>query len=381
MKPNPKIIIFYASYGDGHLQVSRALLSYFQDLGINNVQLIDLLSKAHPVLDAMSRYFYSMSTYYWPKLYGWTYYLTYNMQHDQRLAKWLNSLCIQKLEEIIDLEKPDAIIHTFPMLTISELRKQNNVNIPTFTVLTDYVLHSRWIHPGTDKYFVATEDLKNKMIKKGILNEQIKVSGIPIRKIFQETFDTPAILQRYRLESGKKNILIMAGAYGGISVLKKMISTLLSFEDVQIIIVCGRNKRFQTTIEALFNHEIRVSTLGFVEQIQELMAISSCIITKAGGITLSEALALQLPTIVFRPVPGQEKENAYYLAEKKLIFITRRLTELKKVVLQLLTNNWGINPMKQSRSSIQKLAAAEIVVSDILQEIEQQGEFRESYEN
>jgi processive 1,2-diacylglycerol beta-glucosyltransferase len=381
MKPNPKIIIFFASYGEGHLQVSRALLSYFQDFGINNVILIDLLSKAHPFLDAMSKFIYSKSTSYWPMLYGWSYYLTYNMKHDQRLAKWLNSLCVEKLAEIIEVEKPDAIIHTFPMLTISELRKQIDVYIPTFTVLTDYVLHSRWIHPGTDKYFVATEDLKNKMIKKGILNEQIKVSGIPIRKIFQETFDVPAILQSYKLNSGKKNILIMAGAYGGISILKKMIALLLSFEDVQIIIVCGRNKQFQIKLEVLFNQESRVCILGFVEQIQELMAISSCIITKAGGITLSEAIALQLPTIVFRPVPGQEKENASYLAEKKLIFITRRLTELKNVVHQLLTKNWEINRMKPSLSPIQKLAAAEIVVSDILQEIEQQGDIRNSYGN
>jgi processive 1,2-diacylglycerol beta-glucosyltransferase len=274
MKPNPKIIIFYASYGDGHLQVSRALLSYFQDFGINNVKMIDLLSIAHPIFDAMSRYIYSKSTSYLPKLYGWSYYLTYNMQHDQWLAKWLNSLCIQKLAEIVDLEKPDAIIHTFPMLTISELRKKNQVYIPTFTVLTDYVLHSRWIHPGTDKYFVATEDLKIKLIKKGILKDQIKVSGIPIRKIFQENFDAPEILQSYNLESGKKNVLIMAGAYGGISILKKMILLLLSLEDVQIIIICGRNKRLQTAIEALFKQESRICILGFVEPIQELMAIS-----------------------------------------------------------------------------------------------------------
>jgi processive 1,2-diacylglycerol beta-glucosyltransferase len=382
MKPNPKIIIFYASYGYGHLQVSRALLSYFQDFGINNVKLIDLLSIAHPIFDAMSRYIYSKSTSYLPKLYGWSYYLTYNMHHDQWLAKWLNSLCIQKLAEIVDLEKPDAIIHTFPMLTISELRVKNQVYIPTFTVLTDYVLHSRWIHPGTDKYFVATEDLKIKLIKKGILKDQIKVSGIPIRKIFQENFDVPEILQSYNLESGKKNVLIMAGSYGGISILKKMILLLLSLEDVQIIIICGRNKRLQTTIEALFKQVSRICILGFVEQIQELMAISSCIITKAGGITLSETIALQLPTIVFRPVPGQEKENASYLADKKLIYITQSLSELKNVALQLLTKTGEINRMKQSLSSSQKLAAAEIVVSDILQEIEQQqGEIRNSNEN
>jgi processive 1,2-diacylglycerol beta-glucosyltransferase len=255
------------------------------------------------------------------------------------------------------------------------------VNIPTFTVLTDYVLHSRWIHPGTDKYFVASEDLKQNMMKKGINKEQIKVSGIPIRQIFQETFDVQSILQRFGLKSGKKNILIMAGAYGTFSILKKMVSLLSNLDQIQIIIVCGHNKGLKTKLEASLKDEPNAIILGFVEQMQELMAVSSCIITKAGGITLTEAISLQLPIIVFRPVPGQEKENASYLANKKLVFITQHLTEIKEVVQQLITRDRESYPLKQSMKSVQKLAAAEIVVSDIIQEIEQQGESRKTYEN
>lgn len=379
---NPKILIFYASYGDGHFQVSRALLAYFQEKGIFNVQMIDLLAKAHPILDAMSRFIYLKSTTYCPTLYGWSYYLTLNMQHDQKIMKWLNSLCLQKFTEIIEQEKPDAIVHTFPMMSVPELRKPISVHIPTFTILTDYALHSRWIQSGVDKYFVATEDLGNKMITKGIRKEQITVSGIPIRKIFQEVFDFDSILQHYGLERGKKNILIMAGAYGVLSILKKIILLLLSLEGVQIIIVCGRNSGLQANLEVFLKKELKVSILGFVEQIQELMAISSCIITKAGGITLSEAIALQLPIIVFRPVPGQEKENASYLAEKKLIFLEYDLADLKKVVQQIITHNVGMNQLKQQSISSRKQAvAADIVVSDILQELKYQDEGRQSNEN
>jgi processive 1,2-diacylglycerol beta-glucosyltransferase len=111
------------------------------------------------------------------------------------------------------------------------------------------------------------------------------------------------------------------------------------------------------------------------------MAVSSCIITKAGGITLSEAISLQLPIIVFRPVPGQEKENASYLADKKLVYITHHLTEIKEVVQQIFSRNWESYQWKQSMRSKQKSVAAEIVVSEILQEIEQQGENRKVYEN
>jgi processive 1,2-diacylglycerol beta-glucosyltransferase len=375
---NPKILIFYASYGDGHIQVSNALMNSFLDNGINDVKMIDLLAEAQPFLDALSRFFYLKSTTYFPQVYGLSYYLTYNMRHDQFLAKWLNSLCVRQLKKIIEQEKPDAIINTFPMLSIFELRDQMGITLPTFTVITDYVLHSRWIHPETDRYFVATEDLKNQMIMKGIGNHQISVSGIPVRKVFQETFDLNAIKQRNHLNPELKIVLIMASAYGVVSILKQMIRLLLTIEGIQILIVCGRNTALRNKLEAMCSREPKVMIMGFVDQIQELMAISSCIITKAGGITLTEAITLQLPIIVFRPASGQEKENAAYLAEKKLISIVRQVSELKKTVQQLLTANGKVNQVKDAKgSSIDKQDAAEVVVSEVLREVERRNTHRQ----
>jgi processive 1,2-diacylglycerol beta-glucosyltransferase len=379
MTSDLKILIFYASYGEGHIQVSKALINSFKEKGIKHIKMIDLLAEAHPKLDALSRFFYLKSTSYWPQLYGWSYYRTYNMQHDQLIGKWLNSLCIPKLEAIIQREKPDAVINTFPMLSMSELRKKIGLFIPTFTVLTDYILHSRWLHPGTDKYFVATEDLKKTMIQKGIKSEQITVSGIPVRKVFQQHFDLKVIAKKYDLDPQKKNVLIMANAYSGMSNLKKMISALL-LEDVQILFVCGNDKGLRTKLETLFEHEAKVKIMGFVDQIQELMAISSCIITKAGGITLTEAIVLQLPILVFRPLPGQELENALYLAEKKLLFITNKIIEIKKIVHQLISNHEQRSQMKLAMGAMHKKAASEFVVSEILTEINQRSSLKHKNE-
>jgi processive 1,2-diacylglycerol beta-glucosyltransferase len=379
MTSDLKILIFYASYGEGHIQVSKALINSFKDKGFKNIKMIDLLAEAHPVLDYLSRFFYLKSTSYWPQLYGWSYYRTYNMKHDQLIGKWLNSLCIPKLEAIIQREKPDAVINTFPMLSMSELRKKIGLFIPTFTVLTDYILHSRWLHPGTDKYFVATEDLKKTMIQKGIKGEQITVSGIPVRKVFQQTFDVQVIVKKYDLDPQKKNVLIMANAYSGMSNLKKMISALL-LEDVQILFVCGNNNGLRTKLETLFEYETNVKIMGFVDQIQELMAISSCIITKAGGITLTEAIVLRLPILVFRPLPGQELENALYLAEKKLLFITNKVIEIKNIVHQLISNHEQSSQLKQAMGAMHKEAASEFIVSEIITEIDKRKILNHTYQ-
>lgn len=365
-----KILILYASYGDGHLQVSKALQQCFLENGNHHVLMIDLFARAHPVMNAVTRFAYLKSCSFSPRLYGWSYYLTQNMRHDQTPAKWLNTFGIGALKEIIRVERPDAVINTFPMLAMPELRKQTGLHIPIFTVMTDFILHDRWIHPEIDKYFVANEELKTAIINKGIPAERIKVSGIPLRKAFRQPYNKNRIFQRYGLAPSKKIVLIMAGAYGVLQNLKKICRALLHLEDIQILLVCGKNESLKERIEASFAQKPGIHILGYIEHIQELMAISSCMVTKAGGITLSEALALHLPVIVFRPLPGQEKDNAFFLDKKGAALIAYQIDELVKKVKQILDKRQRVFRMKQAIHALQKKNASETIVIDILNEIE-----------
>lgn len=365
-----KILILYASYGDGHLQVSKALQQCFFEREIQHVPMIDIYESAHPLMNAVTRSAYLISCSFCPQLYGWSYYLTENMQQDRIPAKMINFFGIGALKEIIRQEKPDAVINTFPMPVMPEVRRQTGINIPIFTVLTDFVLHDRWIHQDIDRYFVANEELKTAIINKGIPADRIKVSGIPLRKAFCQPSDKNLMFKRYGLDPSKKIVLIMAGAYGVMQSLKKMCRALLHLEDAQILLVCGKNQSLKERIEAGFVNEPNIRIFGFVECIQELMGIASCMITKAGGITLSEALSLELPVIVFRPLPGQEKENAFYLANKGAALIAYRIEELARNVEYVLYESRQVFQLKQAIYKLQKMNAAETIVSDILNEIE-----------
>ncbi|MDD4238329.1 MAG: glycosyltransferase [Desulfotomaculaceae bacterium] len=368
-KQELKILILYASYGDGHVQVSKALQQCFWESGSPQVQMIDLYASAHPVMNAITRFVYLMSSSFCPQLYGWSYYRTQNMLHHQTPIKLLNSFGITALREFIRVERPDAVINTFPMSVMPELRQQTGLQIPIFTVLTDFVLHDRWLHQEIDHYFVANEELKMAMIHKGIPAERIKVSGIPLRKEFCQPCNKAQILLRYGLDPSKKIVLIMAGAYGVMQGLKKICRALLHLEDIQLLLVCGKNHSLKDRIEASFAHTPNIYIFGFIEHIQELMAISSCMITKAGGITLSEALSLQLPVIVFRPLPGQEKDNANFLAGKGAARIAYQIEELVKHVEQILYERQKDFQIQQAIHALQKKNASEMIVLDILNEL------------
>jgi processive 1,2-diacylglycerol beta-glucosyltransferase len=370
-----KIIILFASYGDGHIQVSRALRQNFQENGISDVVMIDLMGEAHPVMNAVIRYVYLKSATHGPFLYGWYYYHTQYMGHNRIFSKWVNGLGVRKLKEILMSVQPDAVINTYPMMSMPELRKHSGWFIPTFTILTDFDLHDRWLHPEIDKYFVATEDLKTKIAAKGICPERIKVSGIPLREGFRRPLNQSLIYQRYGLDPAYKYLLIMAGAYGVLDSLKKITQTILAMTNSRILLVCGRKAPLKESMELYFKNEPRVHVFGFVESIEQLMAVSSCIITKAGGITLAEALAMNLPAIVFRPLPGQEMENARYLAEKGAVLIADDLDQVAHYVKQLLTQEWYLLRMKEVIQTIQNKDASETVVLDIVNELNEKRAF------
>jgi len=363
-----KVLILYASYGDGHLQVAKVLQECFLEQGESQVLPVDLYASAYPLLNKLTRFMYLFSSSYCPQLYGWSYYLTQNSWRRTSPVKILDLFGRRTLNKILREEKPDIVINTFPLSVVPEWRRRSGSKIPVYTVITDFVLHDRWLHQEMDRYYVACPEIKEAMIKKGIQAERIKVSGIPLRKEFSrvQTLPRQQIYARYGLEPGKKTVLLMAGAYGVLRHLEKIGRLLAHYDDIQVVLVCGKNKALREKMEAALGREKKIHIFGFVEQVHELMAISSCMVTKAGGITLSEALALSLPVVIFQPLPGQEKDNALLLANNGAAMIANTVEELLSQVGQLLYEQDCSLSMQQAMQVLAKKNAAATIVRDIL---------------
>lgn len=369
MKEARKILILYAKFGDGHYQVAQALKQQFEEQGAAEAALYDPFAEAYPALNRWSQSVYYLSTSQYPKAYGWGYELTDRIRSTSAIGRWLHSLGADRLIRTLNEERPDAVIQTFPLLTMSHVREQTGCRIPTYTVLTDYVLHSRWLHRETDRYFVATEELKADLAGAGFAPERISVSGIPIRSRFRAP--APAEAEGNGDGAGRtaKFVLLMAGAYGVSAEVGKMASALLESEDYSVLLVCGKNGALEDRMRRLFAGEPRVRVFGFVERIERLMAKSFCMISKAGGITLTEAVSLGLPVITYRPIPGQESGNAKYWASKGMLTIANDLEQLKRQ-----TNEWlaqtRTSESRQSHVSLYSAAdAASAIATQVLSDL------------
>jgi processive 1,2-diacylglycerol beta-glucosyltransferase len=369
MNVTPRILILTAGYGNGHLQASQALQEQFEKQGIRQVRTLDLMKEGHPLINTIAISLYNKSSQISRiglDYYGWSYYLTREVEHDALINRSLNILGRKKLLQYMQQERPDVVVNTFPFGAAPDVC--SSLGIRNFTVLTDYALHSRWVHPKVEKYFVATEELKQQFIRKGFSKDRIEVSGIPIRKQFEEMLtDKRSPIEKPK----KKTILIMAGDVGISAYMEEMVLSLIAIGDYQITVVCGRNEKLKHRLDAQFPFLPNLNVLGYVTNIHELMSEAACIITKAGGLTLTEAVSVRVPIFIFKPYAGQERENAIFLSERGVASISNHVDELASQIQGLLASPSLYEEIRIRMLALKKQQAASTIVQNIIATIHQ----------
>lgn len=331
---NKKLLIITGSFGNGHLQVTNSIVKQFGEMNLNHLTVIehDLFLEAHPIMTSIAKQWYINSFKYFRNMYKFFYY-SRPEQIDKCIYKYYG---LNKLLNILIKEKPDLILLTFPTPVVSVLTEQFNLNIPIATVMTDYRLHKNWVTPHSNRYYVATKDLKNEMQSIGIEREDIKVTGIPISKQFEEPLDRYHWLSKHKLDPDKKVILMSAGAFGVSTGFSTMISQIdMHAKDAQVVMICGNSKSLKNELREHFKDNKNVLILGYTKHMNEWMASSQLMITKPGGITISEAFSRHLPLIFLNPAPGQELENANYFEHKGYGKIANSPEEATKMVISL----------------------------------------------
>lgn len=367
-----KLLIVYARYGDGHLQAAAALSDSFSRHGAAEAKPVDLLAQAHPFLNEISKFVYRKSYRLFPRIYGWVYDTTKGMKADSAFGHWLHSFGASELLKLIEREQPDAVVHTFPSLALPIVTNRVGRRIPMFNVVTDFDLHMRWVHPQVDKYYVATDDLRLQLTGMGIGVHRIAATGIPLRTSFSQEpseHERGQIARRYDIAFDKPIVLLMAGTYSNVAHMRKLCVRLAGNERIHTVVISGRNRSVQAQLQRQFASRRNVTVLGYVERIDELMRLAACIVTKPGGLTISEAIEAGLPILLYRPVPGQERQNAIYLQRKGAAITAQSTDELYLAIERVLNDAWQRAAMRQALESLRKHSAADRIALDIVHQL------------
>jgi processive 1,2-diacylglycerol beta-glucosyltransferase len=227
-------------------------------------------------------------------------------------------------------EDPDAIVSTH-FLTCglsSYLKERGLIDSRLITVITDFDAHPLWISPLTDMYVVASDTAANSLKKLGIGSERIRASGIPVEPKFLSQEKGPRSREAMRLSKERFTVLVVTGSFG-LGPVEQIVRAFLG-QDIQLLVVCGANNSLYQRLKLKGYPDVKA--FGFINNLQELMAASDMIITKPGGLTLSEALVMDLVPVFVSPIPGQERANIRVLMQHGIGHFPKDISEIKDIV-------------------------------------------------
>lgn len=356
-----RILILTGALGDGHNKAAQAILEAAQVYRPEvEVRVVDFLEWTHPRMHTVGAYCFMQWVTKLPSLYGYLYRQTQPDNTFSQLFKRMKSFRTKRMLDLLDEFRPTEVICTLPgaASAMSYMKINGYTSVPIATVMTDYAEHSYWIHAGIDRYLVGAEHVKQAVMRYGVPASRIEVTGIPVRRPFTRTYDKEQLRTKHGLRPDQPVVLVMGGGHGliGKSLLPVLQSGLLP-EGLQVVIVCGRNESLKRTLETELatgesKHTVKVT--GFVDYIHELMALADLVITKPGGVTVTEALSMRLPMLLYRPLPGQEQANAQYLTGLGAAVMAEDDAALERLLLQLLTRPHELAQMKWNTNRHQR---------------------------
>ena len=371
-----KILIFYASFGGGHLSAAKSIENYllknFNDV---DIELIDCMKYVNKTIEKISTSAYKEMA----KKMPWAWGKIYEGSQKGPLAhisSKANSFMAIKLLKLLREKNPDIIISTHPFGSqmCSYLKRKGKVNFKIATILTDFKSHDQWLVGAdyTDFFFVSNTDMQKELVQKNINENKIIVTGIPVREEFLIPHNKEQILADLNFATNKKTILFFGGGEFGLGkdMTLKVFECLLSrCPQTQIIAISGRNEvmksKFENFVEQ-YSRKNDVRIFEFTNKVAEYMSIANLVVTKPGGLTSSESLVSHLPMVLINPIPGQEEENAEFLENKKVAKWIKKNDDINFILNILVNDETILNNMKEKTYLIAKPNATENICKIIM---------------
>lgn len=368
-----KILLLSVSAGAGHMRAAEAIRAHADthEAGIAATHL-DVMDFVPGGFRKLYTDFYIGLVNRHPALWGYLYQLTNDAQPDgslQRLRRGIERLNTRALLREIIAFDADAIIctHFLPAEILSRMKRNGSICCPIWVQVTDFDLHRMWVHEHMAGYFAASEEVAYRMRALGIPPHTVHVTGIPIMPSFAQVPQRKSCADEFGLDPARTTMLLMGGG-AGVGGLEAVAASLLALQaDFQLIVLAGKNAAALTALTALAErYPGRLLAQGFTSHVERLMACTDLVITKPGGLTTSECLAMGLPMIVNAPIPGQEERNADFLLEQGVALKAFDTTSLDYRVRHLLDHPEQLVAMRDKAQALGRPAAAMDVLNIVL---------------
>ncbi len=364
-----QFLLMHITTNTGHHRASRAIESTLKSrdcsVRVSSVDASQFTSRI--VRWAIARSYYSL-IHHQPDVWEYLYDNPAVYRRIQFLQALLHRYHSAKFQRLLEQVRPDVIACTqaYPCAVAADFKKRHGLKIPLVGILTDHAPHLYWFHEAVDVYVVPSEQVKQRFVTRGVAPSRVRVLGIPIDPEFSRATDSISTAQAFGLDLKEPIILIMGGG-GGFGRIHDIVTSLDSLPQAcQLIVLTGTNQSLLRWLNRQsFRH--RVVPLGYVNQVSQLMDISTLLISKPGGLTISEALVKHLPVVIVNPIPGQEAYNARYLLSQGAAVEAGAPEMVRQTVRDLLDNPDRLTALRQHLVQLAHPHAAEDIADLLFQ--------------
>jgi processive 1,2-diacylglycerol beta-glucosyltransferase len=392
-----RILIATVTAGGGHIAAAAALEEAWRALRPDDaVERLDLIKFFSPLHKKVHEDGYVQLVERAPELWGMLFGKTDNPKVARRLSKLRRAFpsnSRQRFMRHLKQFKPDAVLctHYLPLETLG-LLKSSEGGVPrrpnlvekmgarrarpseywkhpfVVSIVTDFEAHALWMDACVDLYCVAAEETKARLVARGATAVNAVVTGIPIAAKFLSKPDARAVRKNYGLRDDQPVLLVLGGGFG----MGPVAEILTELDKVpgqfQTLVVTGRNEELRRKL-ATQTRKHPTHVLGYSTNMHELMAVADLIITKPGGLTTSEALALGKPLFILNPIPGQEAANSDFLLERGAAVKVNRVEDLPFRIEKLLGSK-KLADMARAAKSLGRPQSAMTVCREVLKRLD-----------
>ncbi|MDD7362713.1 MAG: glycosyltransferase [Firmicutes bacterium] len=358
------ILILTAKCGMGHYQCAKAIREKIEASRMTSfIDRVDIVDIYEEKSCDKAKFFYKLYDLFVDRgniLYNYSYKQVKKKKENQFILHWIDKVFVENFEKIVVDRKPDLVISTYSFASelMSSYKEETGSTIPLVTWITDVQPHAGWVNPCTDLYVVADQISQKSLVAMGVARDEIKIGGIPVLGRFDGAHG--------RRVGDKRRLLIMGGGLGLLPKDRKFYEALDAAEDVEVSVVTGKNKELYAMLTHRFP-EMRV--YGYVKNVDELMNDADILLTKAGGMTMFEAIQIEKPMLIFKPFLEQEVHNAAYIDAMHIGYVLPSNVKSAKddvpIILGVLKNDAWLADMRTNLRRV-KDAIDTRVVDDIL---------------
>lgn len=374
MEKQEKRVLFlpFLKIPSGHHQVANALMDGIADRAPQILcEKVDILSYSYGAIEKLISAIYLKWIHSFPKLYNSIYKMSVfkNIEESKRYFLY-ESLFVLFMKRLIQEKKPDLIVctHALPAYMVNFLKKRKVLDIPVINVYTDYFIHRFWGLEHIDYHFIPTKIWRSFLNKKGISDERIFNTGIPIHSKIRKVDQTPAYRHKPIF-----SILVSGGNMGAGS-MEELIEKIRNTQyklNLQFYVLCGKNKKlYEKLAVRKLNHIIPLPYIDCRKKMNNLYDSIDAVLTKPGGVTISECLFKRKPIMVYDALPGQEEINLDKLKELGLVFHLNK-DELPEAIYTTLQNRKALEKfhlhLSNYHANIDPVEPADLIVSLLME--------------